>query len=40
MRLLEWFLQVKVLMVEIASTLSFGMLLAWGLWKEYRRLFK
>lgn len=40
MRLLEWFLQVKVVMVEIASTVSFGMLLAWLLWKEYKRLFR
>jgi hypothetical protein len=39
-KLLEWFLQVKVLMVEIASTVSFGMLLVWVLWREYKRLFR
>ncbi|MFL6389329.1 MAG: hypothetical protein ACJ71U_17760 [Terriglobales bacterium] len=40
MRVLEWFLQIKVLMVEIASTISFGLLLVWLLWKEYKRLFR
>jgi hypothetical protein len=39
-KLLEWFLQVKVVMVEIASTVSFGMLLVWVLWREYKRLFR
>jgi hypothetical protein len=39
-KLLEWFLQVKVLMVEIASTVSFGMLLVWVLWREFKRLFR
>ena len=44
MQLLEWFLWAHlvtiVVMVEIASTVSFGMLLVWGLWREYLRLFR
>ncbi|HEY2392576.1 MAG TPA: hypothetical protein VGK22_15480 [Candidatus Angelobacter sp.] len=40
MKWLEWFLQVKVMMVEIASTVSFGMLLVWVIWHEYKRLFR
>jgi hypothetical protein len=40
MQLLEWFLQIKVLMVEITSTVSLGMLLVWLLLKEYKRLFR
>jgi hypothetical protein len=31
---------VKVAMAEIASKVSFGMLLVWGLWHEYKRLFR
>lgn len=39
MHILEWFLGAKLVMVEVASTVSFGMLLVWLLWKEYERLF-
>jgi hypothetical protein len=39
-RLHDKFLQFKVLLVEIASTVSFLMLLLWFLLKEYRGLFE
>lgn len=39
-KIFEWFLRARVLMVEIASSISFGMLLGWLLWKEYQRLFR
>jgi hypothetical protein len=39
MRFLEWLLEIKMVMVEVASTLSFGMFLVWLLRKEFRHLF-
>jgi len=39
-RVLRAHLVTIVVMVEIASTVSFGMLLVWGLWREYLRLFR
>jgi hypothetical protein len=38
--ILDWFVRAKLIMVEIASSASFGMFLFWALWQEYRRLFR
>lgn len=38
-RIIEWLSAAKVVMADVASTVSFAMLLVWALWKEYRRLF-
>ena len=38
-QIIEWLLAAKVVMADVASTVSFAMLLAWALWKEYKRLF-
>jgi hypothetical protein len=40
MKIVEMFLQIKLWMLEIASTLSIGMLLVWVLWREFNRLFR
>ena len=38
MNLPEWFSQVKIILVELASTVSLGLILVWLVWKEYEHL--
>jgi len=35
----DWFTEAEEYLVKIAALLSVGMLLAWSLWREFRRLF-
>jgi hypothetical protein len=39
MNLPEWFSRLKIILVELASTVSLCLVLAWLVWKEYEHLF-